>query len=71
MANEKWLGNLFRNDQKIFIMTALVSARDVNESNMDSTVPLWVVAFSTSQGEAPQVVKIRWHMVSPKYSVLK
>ena len=65
------MGNLFRKDQKISIMTALVSTRDGHESNMDSTVPLWVVAFSTSQGEAPQVVKIRWHTVSPKYSVLK
>ena len=28
-----------------------------------------VVAFSTSQGEDPQVVKIGWHFVRPKYSV--
>ena len=25
----------------------------------------WVVAFSTSQGEEPQVVKIGWHLVNP------
>ena len=31
----------------------------------------WVVAFSTSQGEEPQDVKIGWHFVSPKYSGLK
>ena len=26
----------------------------------------WVVAFSTSQGEEPQVVKIGWHLVNPR-----
>ena len=31
----------------------------------------WVVAFSTSQGEAPQVVKMGWHLVNPRYSVFR
>ena len=31
----------------------------------------WVVAFSTSQGEEPQVVKMEWHFVSPMYSVFR
>ena len=29
----------------------------------------WDVAFSTSQGEEPQEVKIGWHIVSPRYSL--
>jgi hypothetical protein len=31
----------------------------------------WVVAFSTSQEEDPQVVKIGWHLVKPRYSVFR
>ena len=31
----------------------------------------WEVAFSTSQGEEPHDVKIGWHLVSPRYSILK
>ena len=31
----------------------------------------WDVAFSTSQGEEPHDVKIGWHLVSPRYSILK
>ena len=31
----------------------------------------WVVAFSTSQGFEPEVVKMGWHLSSPRYSVFR
>jgi len=31
----------------------------------------WVVAFSTSQGEDPQELKMAWHLVRPKNLVLR
>ena len=31
----------------------------------------WVVAFSSSHAEDPQVKKMGWHLVRPKYSVLR
>ena len=103
ITGESW-GNLTRYDQHKCIRSSLVEVRDGQESNRDSTVPLWdwsvfqqpgsvhrpplfhgvqwperastlylpdsslawVVAFSTSQGEEPQVVNRGWHLVSPR-----
>ena len=46
-------------------------------ADRDSTLYLpernlaWVVTFSSSQGEDPHVQKMAWHLVRPKYSVLR
>ena len=43
VASEEGMGNLFRKDQQTSIMSALVAARDGQDSRRDSTVPLWLV----------------------------
>ena len=97
------------NDQHRCMRLSLVGDRDGQDSNIDSTVPLWdcsvvqqsgrehkpplfhgvqcplsasilylpemslawVVAFSTSHGFEPEVVKMGWHLTSPRYSVFR
>ena len=51
VASEEVMGNLFRKDQQTSIMSALVAARDGQDSRKDSTVPLWLVSESQHDGK--------------------
>ena len=38
---------------------------------LPETILAWEVAFSTSQGEEPQDVNMRWHLVIPRYRLFR
>ena len=51
IANERSLGNLFREVQRSSIMSALVPDREGQDNNKDSTVPLWLSSAPQHAGK--------------------
>ena len=70
VASEERMGNLFRNDQQSSIMSALVAARDGQDSRRDSTVPLWLASEPQHDGKEHNPVLLHGTQCPDRASIL-